>query len=292
MPTIERVRPMPSPAEAVEAVLRFVGEVLSASSLRFGVGPTLAVLGVLLVFLQLVARPVSRWVSSDPGGLAGIGRAMAIAAEAGSDVVVSIGSAGIARSTDALGRLQTLAAMPIVGHVARAAARSGVPLRVLTNDPLAGIVAASALDAAHVATATEERAARSRIVVVGEGRPVMGGLVLTARAQPAAAIAAGSLREEAQLHLEGLRGGAGALSAATAEPSQAPTTLLAAPNGLVGPELFHAAADLRASVDERTAVAAANRLVLLGIALVVLGTLLALAGVVDIAPFLAGVDAG
>jgi hypothetical protein len=226
---------MPSPAEAIEALLTFVGDVLSASSLRFGIGPTLVLLAVMLAFLQLVARPVTRWVSGDPAGLTGIGRAMALAAEAGTDVVVSLGSAGIARSTDALGRLQTLAALPILGHVARAAARSGVPLRVLTNDPLAGVAASASLEAAHLATDTPERAVRSRIVMVGEGRPAVGGLVLTARARPAAAIVVGSMREEATLHLEGLGGGAGALSAGTADVAQAGTVLLAAPNGLIGP---------------------------------------------------------
>ena len=71
---------VPTPAELVARVVRFVGEILGASSLRFEVGPTLVILGVLLVFLQLVARPVSRWVTSDAGGLAGLGRAMAMAA--------------------------------------------------------------------------------------------------------------------------------------------------------------------------------------------------------------------
>jgi hypothetical protein len=283
---------MPTPAELLEGALELIGDVLSASSLRFGIGPTLVVLAVLLVFLQLVARPATRWVSSDPAGLAGIGRVMALAAEAGADVVVSIGSAGIARSTDALSRLQTLAAMPIVVHLARAAARSGVPLRVLTNDSLAGVVAAASLEAAHAATATIERAGRSRVVVVGEGRLIMGGLVLTTRARPAAAIAVGSLREEAQLHLDGLRGGAGALIAGTAEPSQAPAVLLAAPNGLVGPEAYQAAADLRAEVDERTAVVAANRLIWLAVGVIAAGIALTLAGWVDITPFLTGADQG
>ena len=48
---------MPSPTDLVAGVIRFVGEILGASSLRFETGPTLVVLGVLLVFLQLVARP-------------------------------------------------------------------------------------------------------------------------------------------------------------------------------------------------------------------------------------------
>src|SRR5690606_28004743 len=106
--------------------------------------------------------------------------------------------------------------------------------------------------------------------------------VMTTRARPAAAIAAGSLREEAQLHLEGLRGGAGALSVATAEPAQAATALVVAPNALVGPELFHAAADLRAAVDERTAVVASNRLVLLALVVILAASLLALGDVIDL----------
>ena len=94
---------MPSPAELLGRLVRFVGEILGASSLRFEIGPTLVVLGVVLVLLQLVARPISRWVTSDAAGLAGVGRAMALAAESGTDAVVSLGGAGITRTTDALG---------------------------------------------------------------------------------------------------------------------------------------------------------------------------------------------
>jgi hypothetical protein len=283
---------VPSPADLVGEVLGFVSEVLSASSLRFEVGPTLVVLGILLVLLQLVARPVTRWTSGDAGGLGAIGRAMALAAEAGTDAVVSIGAAGIARSTDALARLQTLAAMPVLDHVARAAARSGVPLRVLTNDPLAGVVAEVTIDAAHRRTSTEERVGRSRVVMVGEGRGVAAGLPLTARARPAAAIAIGSLREEAQLHLAGLRGTAGSLTAGTAEASQAGTVLLASPDGLVGPEPFQVAADLGAVVEERTAVTAANRLIAMAVLVAILVSVLVLLDVVDLVPFLLGTSGG
>lgn len=282
---------MPSPAEILGRIVRFVGEILGASSLRFEIGPTLVVLGVILVLLQLVARPVSRWVTSDAAGLAGVGRAMALAAESGTDAVVSLGGAGITRATDALGRLQTLAALPILGHVARAAARSGVPLRVLTNDPLAGVVAAAAIDAAHASTATPERQGRSRIVMVGEGRATIAGLAMTARARPAAAFAVGSLREEALLHLDGLRG-AGSLASASAEAAQAPSLLLGGGVALVGPEPFQAGADLRSSVEERTMVMAANRLIGLAVAVILIGSILALAGVVDLAAFLAGTDSG
>jgi len=103
---------MPSPAELLGRVVEFIGDILGASSLRFEIGPTLVVLGVVLVLLQLVARPISRWVTSDAAGLAGVGRAMALAAESGTDAVVSLGGAGITRTSDALGRLQTLAALP------------------------------------------------------------------------------------------------------------------------------------------------------------------------------------
>lgn len=280
---------MPTPAELVARVVRFVGEILGASSLRFEVGPTLVVLGVLLVFLQLVARPVSRWVTSDAGGLAGLGRAMAMAAEAGTDAVVSLGTAGIARSTDAHSRLQTLAALPVLGHVARAAARSGVPLRVLTNDPLTGVAAAATLAAAHATTATQERIGRSRIVMVGEGRPVAAGLVMTTRARPAAAVVAGGLREEATLHLEGLRGGAGSMAAASAEVSQSPALLLANAGALIGAEAFQVAADLRADVTERTMVMAGNRLIGLAVAVLVVASALALAGIIDPGDLLLGI---
>jgi hypothetical protein len=280
---------VPTPAELVARVVRFVGEILGASSLRFEVGPTLVILGVLLVFLQLVARPVSRWVTSDAGGLAGLGRAMAMAAEAGTDAVVSLGTAGLARSTDAHSRLQTLAALPVLGHVARAAARSGVPLRVLTNDPLTGVAAAATVDAAHAITATQERIGRSRIVMVGEGRPAAAGLVMTTRARPAAAVVAGSLREEAALHLEGLRGGAGSMAAASAEISQAPALLLASGGALIGAEAFQVAADLRADVTERTMVMAGNRLIRLAVAVLVVASALALAGIIDAGDLLLGI---
>lgn len=282
---------MPSPADLLGRIVRFVGEILGASSLRFEIGPTLVLLGIVLILLQLVARPISRWVTSDAAGLAGVGRAMALAAESGTDAVVSLGGAGITRTTDALGRLQTLAALSILGHVARAAARSGVPLRVLTNDPLAGVVAAATVDAAHDATATNERQGRSRIVVVGEGRPTMAGLAMTTRARPAAAFAIGSLREEALLHLEGMRG-AGSLASATAEAAQAPSLLLGGGAALIGPEPFQAGADLRSDVDQRTMVMAANRLIGLAVTVIVVGSLLALLGIVDLAAFLSGTGRG
>lgn len=272
---------MPSPAEVVERVLAFVGDVLSESSLRLGVGPTLLLLGVLLVLLQLVARPITRWVTTDQAGLAGVSRSMAVAAEAGTDAVVTLGAAGLARATDAFGRLQTLAALPILGHVVRAAARSGVAIRVLVNDPLVEVAARATLEGAHERTSTRERSGRSRVVLVGEGRPVMAGLVMTTRARPAAAIAAGSLREEAIAHLDGLRGTAGTLIAGTAEPAQAAAPLLADGGAMIGPALFAVAADLRADPNERATVLAANRLILVAVAVILVGSVLTLAGVID-----------
>ncbi len=283
---------MPPPAELLGRLVRFVGEILGSSSLRFDVGPTLVVLGIVLVLLQLVARPVTRWVTSDAAGLAGIGRAMALAAESGTDAVVSLGGGGLVRPTDALARLQTLAALPILAHIARAAARSGVPLRVLTNDPLVGVVGAATLDAAHAATATQERLGRSRIILVGEGRLALAGLPMTTTARPAAAFALGSLREESLLHLDGLGGGAGSRAIASAEASQASSLLLGGSQALIGPEPYQAAADLRAGVDERTMVMAANRLIAIALLVIVLGSILALAGIGDPGDLLGGAGRG
>lgn len=282
---------MPNPGDLVGQVVAFVGDLLAASSLRFDIVTTLAVLAVLLVFLQLVARPVTRWVTSDAGGLGGIGRAMALAAESGTDAVVFLGGGGLVRSTDSFARLQTLAAMPLLGHVARAAARSGVSLRILGNDPLAGVVAAATVDTSYDETATPERLGRSRVVYVGEGRGPAVGLALSARARPAAAVALGSMREEAQLALEGLGGTAGALHAGTAEPAQAPVPLLTATGALIGAELFDAPADLRSEVEERTMVAAANRLIFAALAIVLIVSVLALGGMVDLRGALLGTPA-
>ena len=283
---------MPSPAELLGRLARFIGEILGSSSLRFDIGPTLVTLGIVLVLLQLVARPVTRWVTADAAGMAGIGRAMALAAESGTDAVVSLGGGGIVRATDALARLQTIAALPILGHVARAAARSGVPLRVLTNDPIAGMVGAATLDAAHASTSTEERVGRSRVVVVGEGRPALAGLAMTTTARPAAAFALGSLREEALLHLDGLGGGAGSLAIASAEAAQAPSLLLGGSQALIGPEPYQAPADLRGDVDERTMVMAANRLIAVALVVILLGSILAVAGIADPGELLGGAGRG
>jgi len=281
---------VPSPADLVAGLLSFVADALSASSLRLGTGPTLVVLGIVLVFLQLVARPVSRWVTTDPGGLGGVGRAMALAAEAGTDAVVTLGTAGLARTTDAFARLQTLAAIPLLGHLARSAARSGVPVRILVNDPRAGVVAAATLEGAHERTATLERASRSRVVVTGEGRGPATGLVMTARARPTAAFAFGSLREEATLHLEGLRGESGtALTAGTGEAAQAPAAILATASALVGADLFSAAADLRPDVTERTMVGASNRLIAIVVAVIVGASILAAAGFIQPADLMLGI---
>jgi alanine dehydrogenase len=125
--------------------------------------------------------------------------------------------------------------------------------------------------------------------MVGEGRLAPAGLVMTARARPAAAVAAGSMREEATLHLEGLRGGAGSLAAASAVVAQAPSLLLAGGGALVGAEAFQVAADLRADVGERTMVIAANRLIGFAAAAIVIGTALALMGIIHPADLLLGI---
>lgn len=125
--------------------------------------------------------------------------------------------------------------------------------------------------------------------MVGEGRPAAAGLVMTTRARPAAAVVAGSVREEAALHLEGLRGASGSLVAGSAEASQAPTILLAGGGALIGPELYQAPADLHAEVNERTMVKAANRLLYAALAVLVLASALSVAGIIDPRDLLLGI---
>jgi hypothetical protein len=152
-------------------------------------------------------------------------------------------------------------------------------------------MAEATLEAGHAKTATLERSGRSRVVLTGEGRPVAAGLVMTAAARPAAAFVAGSLREEATLHVEGLRHGAGSLVAGTAEATQAPSVLLAGGGALIGPQPYQVAADLHADVNERTMVMAGNRLILLAVAAIAIGVVLSLTGVLDPGTLLSGTAA-
>jgi hypothetical protein len=269
-------------------LLSFIGGQVGASSLRLGPLPTLGVLAVLLVLLSLVARPSTRWMVRDLGRLAGIRRAMALAAEAGGEAVLSLGTAGLARGVAAGERLQTLAAMPILGHVARAAARAGVPLRVVANDPVAAQLAEAALTDAHRVTDTQERRSRSRAEYLGEGRAVAAAWAMSEAAHPAASLVGGGLGEEAMLLLDGAADGAAWTSFGTASPSQVAAVLLSGEGTLVGPELFQATSDLRTTGHERTGVLAANRLLLGAVAVVMVASVVALSTGIDLAGILAG----
>ncbi len=279
---------MPDLGQAVGDLLGFIGEQVGASSLRLGPIPTLAILGVVMVLLSLVARPSTRWEQRDLGRLAAVKRAMALAAEAGGSAHFSLGTAGVARSSSAAERIQTLAALPVLGHVARAAARAGVPLRVTANDVVAVHLAELTLAEAHLRTETQERLQRSSAEYIGEGRPAAAVNALAEPDAPAAAFVAGGLAEESLLLLQGEARARTWTSFGTAAASQAGSVLLNGDGTLIGPELFQAPSDLRSVGQERTGVLAANRLILAALAVIVLGSLAgALAGV-ELAGPLAG----
>ena len=279
---------MPDIGAWLAELLDVIGEQIGASSLRLGAVPTVALLGIVLVLLSLIARPTTRWVARDLGRLAAVSRAMALAAESGGVAAYSLGSAGVARAASAFDRLQTLAAIPVLAHVARASARAGVPLRVSANDPVAIQLAQGALDAAHRTTETEERQERSTSEYLGEGRGVAAAVALAEADTPAAAFVDGGLAEEALLLLDGAQAGAAWTSFGTATPSQAGSVLLEGDGNLVGPELYQAPSDLRAAGPERIAVLAANRVIVAALVTIVLGSLLAVAGGADLAGVLAG----
>lgn len=279
---------MPDLGRAVADLLAFIGEQVGASSLRLGPIPTLAILAVLLVLLSLVARPSTRWMVRDLGRLAMVKRAMALAAEAGGSAVFSLGTAGVARGASAFDRIQTLAALPILGYVARAAARAGVPLRVTANDIVAAHLAGVALVDAHRRTETEERQERSTAEYIGEGRAAAAYTALADAGLPAAAFVDGGLGEEALLVLHGAGEGAAWTSFGTASASQAAAILLTGDGALIGPELYQAPSDLRSAGHERTGVLAANRLILVAVAVIALGSLLAVGAGVELAGPLAG----
>lgn len=279
---------MPNLGELAAYLVGLVTDAIGSSSMRLGAVSMVAILVVLLVLLSLVARPGARWRGADLGRLARVGRAMALAAESGADAAVSLGSAGVSRPASAIDRFQTLGAMPLVGHVAEAAARAGVPLRVTTNDPVAALFAEATLAGAHRRTATPERASTSAVEYVGEGRALAAAVALARARSHGVAVVAGGLSEEALLLLDGLLGDAAWSVGATAGASQAPGPLLGADGTLIGPELFQAAADIRGDGHARTAVLAANRLIWTAIAILLLGSLVTWAGGPQVATFLTG----
>jgi hypothetical protein len=279
---------MPNIGELIGSLVALIGSQVAASSLRLGPLPVVTILLVGLVLLSLVARPATRWTTSDLGRLAGIPRAMALAAESGAAAGFSLGTAGVARATSAFDRMQTLAALPILGHVARAAASAGVPLLVTANDPVAVHLAEAVLADAHRSTQTPERAERSGAQYLGEGRPAVAGMSLADPFKAEAAFVAGGLGEESLLLFEGTLPGASWTSVGTAAASQAASVLLTAEGALIGPELYQASSDLRATGHDRTGVLASNRLILVVIAVLVIGSAIALAAGVDLAGPLAG----
>jgi hypothetical protein len=279
---------MPNLGELAARLIGLLTDAIGSSSMRLGAAPTVAILLVLLVLLSLVARPTARWSAADLGDLGRAGRAMALAAESGADAAVSLGSAGLVRSSSAIDRIQTLAALPLLGHVAEAAARAGVPLLVTVNDPVAAILARATLAGAHRRTATPERGSASTVEYLGEGRAVAAAAAL-ARSRPhGVAIVAGGLAEDGLLVLEGLLAAAQWGAAGTAGASQAAGPLLLADGSLIGPKLFQAAGEVSAGGQARTAVLAANRLIWGVIAVLLVGSLVAWAGGPQVAEFLAG----
>jgi hypothetical protein len=278
---------MPDLGGLLGGLVSFVGDQISASSLRLGPIATLTLLGVVLVLLSLVARPSSRWTVRDIGHLAAVSRAMALAAESGGEAAFSLGSAGVARAASSLGRLQTLAALPVLAVVARAAARSGVPLRVTANDPVAVTLAEQVLAEAHRRTETQERRERSVADYLGEGRATSAAAALARAGSPAATFVVGSVQEEALVLLHGASRGAAWTSFGTAEASQAGSVLLTGEGTMIGPEPFQATSDLRGRSD-RTGVLAANRILVAALAVIVIGSLAAWVAGADVAALLAG----
>jgi hypothetical protein len=279
---------MPNLGELAAQLVRFLTDAVGSSSMRLGPAPTVAILLVLLVLLSLLARPTARWSATDLGRLAEVGRAMALAAESGADAAVSLAGAGVARASSAVDRFQTLGALPLLGYVAEAAARAGVPLQVTTNDPVAAIFAEATLAGAHRRTATPERASASTVEYIGEGRAVAAASALAGATTHGLAVVAGGLAEEGLLLLDGVLGDAEWSFAGTASAGQAAGPLLNGDGSLIGPQLFQAAGEISASSHARASVLAANRLIWTVIGVLLPGSVVAWAGGPQVAQFLAG----
>lgn len=279
---------MPNLGELAAQLIRILTDAVGSSSMRLGAAPTVAILLVLLVLLSLLARPSARWASSDLGRLAQVGRAMALAAESGADAALSLAGAGVVRSASSIDRFQTLGSLPLLGYVAEAAARAGVPLTVTTNDPVAALLAEVTLAGAHQRTATPERASASHVEYIGEGRAVAAAAALAGARTHGVAVVAGGLAEEGLLMLDGVLGDAEWSVAGTTSASQAAGPLLSGDGSLIGPELLQAGGEVSVTGSARAVVLAANRLIWTVIGVLLLGSVVALAGGPQLAEFLAG----
>ncbi len=269
---------MPGIGDVAARIVAWFGDLINDSSFRLGIVPTIAVLLVLLVLLSLVARPTTRWTTRDLGHFATLPHTMALAAEAGAAATFSLGTAGVARAVAAGERLQTLAALPLLAHVARAAAQSGVPLRVTANDAVTALLADGVVGEAHFRTETLERRRRSRVEFVGEGRAASAGLALVSDAGAAAAHVAGASAEESLLLFRGMGDGLASARLADGEVTQAPSVLLLGDGALIGAGLFAAPADLRSGGHARTAVVATNRLIGIAVVLILIAAAWAMVG--------------
>ncbi len=269
---------MPGIGDVVARLVALVGDLINDSSLRLGLAPTIGVLGILLVLLSLVARPTTRWTTRDLGHFASLGQSMALAAEAGASATFSLGTAGVARAVAAGERLQTLAGLPLLGQVARAAARSGVPLHVTANDPITTLLAEEVVSDAHHRTETAERRRRSSVEFVGEGRAASAGLALAGTDAGGAGHLAGAASEESLLLATGIARSDGTARLGLGDPAVAPSVLLLGEGALVGADLFAAPADLRGTGQARTAVVATNRLIGIAAAVLVVALAWALLG--------------
>ena len=160
-----------------------------------------------------------------------------------------------------------------------------------SNDPLAGVAADAALDAAHRRTATLERLGRSRIVVararaVRRWRAGDDGPCPTRRgARPWQPARGGDTAARGAASMAAGR----SAPARRRRPRRRRRSWPAAGRS-IGPELFTAAADLRADSNERTMVMAANRLVCWPRSpCSSSGSVLALAGVIEPTDLLLGI---
>lgn len=279
---------MPNLGELMANLISALTNAVGSSSMRLGAAPTVAILVVLLVLLSLLARPSARWSAADLGRLTHIGRAMALAAESGADATVSLATAGVVRAASATERFQTLGSLPLLGYVAEAAARAGVPLSVTTNDPVAALLVEATLAGAHRRTATPERASGSTVEYIGEGRALAAAAALAGARAHGLAVVVGGLAEEGLLLLDGVLGDAEWSVAGTASAGQAAGPLLNGDGSLIGPELLQAGGEVSATGSARAAVLAANRLIWTVIGVLLIGSLIAWAGGPQVAAFLAG----
>jgi hypothetical protein len=234
----------------------------------------LAVFCVLIVLAILLARNGAPFKIRRLAALDAVDEAIGRATEMGRSVLFI---PGIQDMND----VQTVAGVTVLGPVARTAAEYDAKLEVPTSRSLVMVAARETVRAAHFSAGRPDTYNEANIYYITDEQfayvsAVVGKMV---RDKPAACFYMGAFYAESLLFAENGNSIGAIQIAGTAEPSQLPFFVAACDYTLIGEEFFAASAYLSGERDQLGSIKGQDFVKLVVAGLIVLGVLLAVAGV-------------